>query len=48
MGISVEKIAIINGLARGGTNLAANLLAAQSGWHVSDAAVAEISCIDQF
>lgn len=48
MGISVGKIAIINGLARGGTNLAANLLAAQSGWHVSDAAVAEISCIDQF
>ena len=44
----MKKIVVINGLARGGTNLAANLLAAQNGWHASDAAIAEISCIDQF
>lgn len=44
----MNKIVVINGLARGGTNLAANLLAAQNGWHVSDAAIAEITCIDRF
>lgn len=44
----MRKVIVINGLARGGTNLAANLLAAQYGWHVSDAAIAEITCIDQF
>jgi len=44
----MRKIVVINGLARGGTNLAANLLAAQNGWHASDAAIAEIACIDQF
>jgi hypothetical protein len=44
----LKKIIVINGLARGGTNLAANLFAAQEGWHVSDAAIAEIACIDQF
>lgn len=44
----MKTIVVINGLARGGTNLAANLLAAQEGWHVSDAAIAEIACIDQF
>lgn len=44
----MKKIVVINGLARGGTNLASNLLAAQKGWHVSDAAIAEIACIDQY
>lgn len=44
----MTRIVIINGLARGGTNLAANLFAAQDRWHVSDAAIAEITCIDKF
>lgn len=39
---------VINGLARGGTNLAANLFAGQKKWHASDAAIAEISCVDAF
>ncbi len=44
----MPKIVVINGLARGGTNLAASLFAAQDGWHASDAALAEITCIDAF
>lgn len=42
------NIIVINGLARGGTNLVANLMASQKKWHVSDAAIAEMTCIDQF